>query len=60
MAFARGLNRFRGRHKTANAINWLCSSLGLRKIACQWKVAHEHVSVPFDRETDRALLNLQP
>jgi hypothetical protein len=32
----------------------------LRKIDGQWKVVHEHVSVPFDMETGKAMLDLKP
>lgn len=52
VAFARSLNRFRN--------NWVRATLGLRKIGGQWKLAHQHVSVPFDMERGKALLDLEP
>ncbi|MGZ5151418.1 MAG: YybH family protein [Burkholderiales bacterium] len=61
VAFARCLNRFGGT-KTGGrrVVNWLRSTFGLRKIDGRWKVVHEHVSVPFDMETGKAMLELKP
>jgi ketosteroid isomerase-like protein len=61
VAFSRSVNRFGGtRSDGKRIVNWLCSTIGLRKIDFQWKVVHEHVSVPFDMETGKALLKLEP
>jgi ketosteroid isomerase-like protein len=61
VAFCRSLNRFGGTTRDGKHIaNWLCSTLGLRKLDGQWKVVHEHVSVPFDMKTGKALLDLKP
>jgi uncharacterized protein (TIGR02246 family) len=61
LAISRSLNRFggTGTDGTRN-VSWLCSTLGLRKLDGRWKVVHEHVSVPFDMETGRAMLDLKP
>ena len=61
IAFARCLNRFGGTKKDGKRVlNSLRSTFGLRKIDGQWKVVHEHVSVPFDMETGKAMLDLKP
>jgi uncharacterized protein (TIGR02246 family) len=61
VAFARCLNRFGGTKKDGRRVlNSLRSTFGLRKIDGQWKVVHEHVSVPFDMETGKAMLDLKP
>jgi ketosteroid isomerase-like protein len=61
VAFARSLNRFGGKRADGQyAVNWLCFTLGLRKIDGQWKIVHQHASVPFDMKTGQALLDLEP
>jgi ketosteroid isomerase-like protein len=61
VAICRSLNRFGGVRKTGeHVVNWLCSTVGLRKIDGRWKVVHEHVSVPFDMNSGKALLHLEP
>ena len=60
-AFTRCLTRFGGTQKDGKrAVNWLRSTLGLRKQGGRWKVVHEHVSVPFEMSSGRALLGLEP
>jgi uncharacterized protein (TIGR02246 family) len=39
---------------------WLRVTVVYRKIGGQWRVVHEHVSVPADLETGKAALNLVP
>ena len=61
LAFARCLNRFGGmRADGAQVVNWLRSTFVLRRMEGRWKVVHEHVSVPFDMQTGKALLELHP
>ena len=61
VAFARALNRFGGtRTDGTQIVNWLRSTFVLRKIDGRWKVVHEHVSVPIDMTTGKALLELHP
>jgi ketosteroid isomerase-like protein len=62
VGFVRSLNRFGGTLVDSGKVDvsWIRSTLGLRKIEGTWKVVHEHVSVPFDMDTGRALLELQP
>ncbi|MFC2974045.1 YybH family protein [Azotobacter bryophylli] len=39
---------------------WMRASACLRKVGGQWKIAHEHWSVPLDVESGRAQLELVP
>lgn len=39
---------------------WVRATLGLRKVGGEWRIVHEHDSVPFDPESGRALLDLEP
>ena len=39
---------------------WMRVTVCCRKRSGRWLVAHEHFSVPFDRESGKALLNLEP
>lgn len=39
---------------------WVRSTLGLQKRDGEWRIVHEHDSVPFDPESGRALVDLQP
>ena len=41
-------------------LGWMRSTIGLRKVGGAWKITHEHHSAPFDPETSKALLNLEP
>ena len=61
VAFARSLNRFGGTQRGgAPSISWLCATLGLKKISGRWKLIHQHVSVPYDMDSGKALLGLEP
>jgi ketosteroid isomerase-like protein len=61
VAFAHGLVRIGGRLKDGTtAEHWLRSTTCLRKIAGEWVIAHDQISVPLDLETGRALLTLKP
>lgn len=39
---------------------WLRLTFGFRREAEAWKIAHQHVSVPFDLDSGAALLDLEP
>ena len=39
---------------------WLRTTTCYRKVGGEWLVTHEHNSVPFDVETGKASLALQP
>jgi ketosteroid isomerase-like protein len=61
VAFCRSLNRFGGTTRDGTRwVSWLSSTIGLRKINGDWKIVHEHVSVPFDMRSGKALLDLAP
>ena len=61
IAFSRSLNRFGGMNRDgAHVVNWLCVTLGFGKVDGAWKILHQHVSVPIDMETGKALLGLRP
>ena len=60
LALSRSLAHFGGTTKEGTRVlNQLRSTLGFRKIAGEWKLIHQHVSVPFDMSTGKALLNLE-
>jgi ketosteroid isomerase-like protein len=39
---------------------WWRSTAGFRKIDGRWRITHEHNSVPFDPQTGKASLDLEP
>lgn len=39
---------------------WLRGSVGCRRTAEGWRIAHEHYSMPFDPESSKILTGLQP
>ena len=40
---------------------WFRSTLGFRKVGGEWKIVHEHESVPFLMDgSDKAALGLKP
>lgn len=61
MAFSHSLTHLTGT-RTNDERNdvWLRVTVGLKKIDGEWKVSHEHVSVPFDMQNGKALLDLKP
>ena len=60
IALSRSLAHYGGTTKDGRRIlNHLRSTLGFRKIGGQWKLIHQHVSVPFDMSNGQALLNLE-
>jgi uncharacterized protein (TIGR02246 family) len=55
------LERFTGKLKTGQPSDmWLRATSGLRKIEGKWVIAHDHVSVPVDFETGKAVLEIKP
>src|SRR4030095_7602603 len=57
VAFAHSLNRISGTSKDGkrNDVGVRCTAC-FRKIDGNWLIAHDHVSVPFDRASGRALM----
>ena len=61
VAFARRLNHITGARTDGEKSDvWVRPTVCFRKIAGQWKIAHEHLSVPYDMETRTASLDLKP
>ena len=61
VAFGHSLNRISGTLKNGKRNDvWVRWTGCLRKIDGQWLIAHDHVSVPLDFASGRALLNLEP
>jgi ketosteroid isomerase-like protein len=61
VAFGHSLNRVSGTLKNGNRNDfWLRWTACFRKIDGNWFIAHDHVSVPIDPESRRALLDLEP
>ena len=61
VAFAHYLYRVSGTLKDGREVNmWVRCTLGLQKHDGNWRIVHEHDSVPFDPQTGRAVLDAQP
>ena len=61
VACGHSLNRISGALTNGNRIDlWLRWTTCFRKIDGSWLIAHDHVSVPLDLESGRALLTLAP
>jgi uncharacterized protein (TIGR02246 family) len=62
VAFCRSLNRISGTRTDGEETDvWVRATVGLRKIDGEWKVAHEHSSVPFYMDGSyRAAVDLKP
>jgi len=39
---------------------WMRTTMCYRKVAGEWRITHEHVSLPFDMQSFKALLDLKP
>jgi uncharacterized protein (TIGR02246 family) len=61
VAFIHTLERVTGTLKNGKKSDfWLRASSGLKKINGKWLIVHDHISVPADLETGKALLDLKP
>ena len=61
MAFGYSLNRISGTLKNGNSSDyWVRWTACFRKIDGSWLIVHDHVSVPLDVQSGRALLDLKP
>ena len=62
VAFCHGLNRISGERTSGEKTDvWVRVTVCCRKIDGRWKVAHEHVSVPFHMDGSfRAAVDLAP
>jgi ketosteroid isomerase-like protein len=62
VGWCRSLNRLHGTLKGGREVDmWIRSTLGFRKVAGAWKIAHGHSSVPFLMDGSyRAATDLKP
>lgn len=61
VAFAYGLERLTGKLTNGTPVDmWMRYTEGLKRIDGQWRVVHEHISVPVNLSTGRARLDLKP
>lgn len=60
VAFCHMLNRFSGTTAGGPLDMWVRFTVGFHKVEGRWSVTHEQTSVPFDAETGRASIDLQP
>lgn len=62
VAFSRSFNRLTGSKTSGEEMDlWVRATICYRRIGGEWKVAHEHVSVPFYMDgSDRAAVDLHP
>ncbi len=60
-AFSHRLCRMSGTTKEGEPFDcWTRWTTCFRKINGQWLITHEHISVPFDMESGKALMDLKP
>ena len=61
VAFVNALERLTGTLTTGQKVDmWVRATSGLRKIDGKWLIVHDHISVPADFTTGKALLELKP
>lgn len=62
LGFAHSVNRLSGTVKKdgTKMEMWFRSTVGFRKAGGKWLVTHEHASVPFDPESEKAATDLKP
>jgi ketosteroid isomerase-like protein len=61
VAFCYYLYRVSGTLKAGDTVDmWVRATVCLNKVDGEWKIAHEHQSVPFDAKTGKASLDLKP
>jgi uncharacterized protein (TIGR02246 family) len=61
VGFVHALERFTGKLKNGQQSDlWLRATSGVRKMNGKWLIVHDHVSVPIDFESGKAVLNLKP
>ena len=61
VAFSHSLNRIRGTMKNGRKSDrWLRWTACYRKTGGRWLIVHEHVSVPVDMRSGKAIMDLKP
>ena len=57
VAFSHSLNQVSGTTKDGKLVDmWVRATIGFRKVDGEWLVTHEHISVPFDPRSGKALM----
>jgi ketosteroid isomerase-like protein len=61
VAFSHSLNRITGHLKDGKGVDmWVRETCCFRNVHGKWMATHNHVSVPFDGDTGKAALDLEP
>lgn len=61
VGFLHALERLTGKLKNGQQSDmWLRATSGVRKINGKWLIVHDHISVPTDFESGKAVLDLKP
>jgi len=61
VAFCHGLHHVAGRLRTGQQVDmWWRATQGFRRIDGQWRIVHEHSSVPFDMTSGKVSFDLKP
>jgi ketosteroid isomerase-like protein len=61
VAFARSLNRISGMLQNGSRNDhWVRWTACFRKFGDEWLIVHDHISVPLDLRSGKALLDLEP
>ncbi len=61
VAFCHSLNQVRATKSDGEKLEmWWRATLCFRRISGTWKITHQHNSVPFDGESGKASIDLQP
>jgi uncharacterized protein (TIGR02246 family) len=61
IAFASCVYRVSGKLQAGDELGmWVRATFGFHRLEGEWKITHEHDSVPFDPSTGQASLDLEP
>jgi uncharacterized protein (TIGR02246 family) len=61
VGFVHALERFSGKLKSGQQSDlWIRATSGVRKMNGKWLIVHDHISVPADFESGKAMLDLKP
>ena len=61
VAFCHGLHHVAGTAKAGQKVDmWWRATQGFRRIDGQWRIVHEHSSVPFDMTSGKVSFDLKP
>jgi ketosteroid isomerase-like protein len=61
VAFCSFLYHVGGTLSSGDAVSmWVRATLGLRRIDGDWRIVHDHESVPWDPQTGQGVIDLSP